>query len=683
MHPEIQKNAPGQCPICGMDLQSQEHAEEKNPEYLDMLRRFWVGLIFAIPVFFLAMLGSYLKAWINPAFSRWLQFALSVPVVFWAGWPFFKRAGLSVKNLRLNMFSLVALGVSTAFFYSTFALLFPEVFPKAFQHEGAVGIYFEAAAIITVLVLLGQVLEIKARSKTNSAIKLLLEGAPKTAWIIKNEEEKEISVEQVQVGDILKVRPGEKVPVDGKIKEGRSLLDESMMTGEPISVEKGENDPVTGGTLNQTGSFLMVAEKIGSETLLARIVEMVGEAQRSRAPIQGLVDKVSSYFVPAVVGIAIFSFLGWFFWGPEPSITYAIINAVSVLIIACPCALGLATPMSIMVGMGKGAEAGVLIKNAEALEKLEDVRMVAVDKTGTLTEGKPKLNQIISTGQWKEEDLLRFTAALEQNSEHPLAKAIIQDAKEKNLSLPKVEDFQSVTGQGIKGIVENREIFVGKAFDEKSLSAKAEEFRNQGQTVIFITIDQQVSGLITISDPVKASTPSAIEELHRRGLKIIMLSGDNPQTARTVAKALHIDEFHGEVAPDQKQSFIKELKGKNVLVAMAGDGINDAPALAEADVGIAMGSGTDVAMESAEVTLVKGDLKGIVRAINLSRGTMKNIRQNLFFAFVYNAAGVPIAAGILFPFTGWLLNPIIAALAMSLSSVSVILNALRLRKLKL
>ncbi|MCB1180498.1 MAG: cadmium-translocating P-type ATPase [Chlamydiia bacterium] len=683
MHPEIQRNAPGQCPICGMDLEPQQPTEEKNPEYLDMLRRFWIGFIFAVPVLLLAMVGPYLKVLINPTLSRWLQFVLSIPVVFWAGWPFFKRAWLSVKNLNLNMFSLIALGIATAFFYSTFALIFPGAFPREFLHEGTVGIYFEVAAIITVLVLLGQVLEIKARSKTNLAIKLLLGRAAKTAWLVKNGEEKEIPIDQVQVGDILKVRPGEKVPVDGKIKEGRSSLDESMMTGEPIPVEKGENDPVTGGTINQTGSFLMIAEKIGSETLLARIIEMVAEAQRSRAPIQGLVDKVSSYFVPAVVGIAILSFFVWFFWGPAPSISYAIVNAVSVLIIACPCALGLATPMSIMVGMGKGAEAGVLIKNAEALEKLENVRTIAVDKTGTLTEGKPKLNQIVSTGQWKEEELLRFAAAVEQNSEHPLAKAIVQGAKEKNLTLPNVREFHSVTGKGVRGIVEDHEIFIGKALDEKVLSDKAEEFRNQGQTVIFITIERKVAGLMTISDPVKASTPSAIQELHHGGLKIIMLSGDNPRTARTVAETLNIDEFHGEVAPDQKQNFVKELKGKNGLVAMAGDGINDAPALAAADVGIAMGSGTDVAMESAEVTLVKGDLKGIARVINLSRRTMRNIRQNLFFAFIYNAAGVPIAAGILFPFTGLLLNPIIAALAMSLSSVSVVLNALRLRKLKL
>lgn len=686
MHPEIQKTKPGQCPICGMDLEPlQPSVEEEFAEYQYMLKRFWIGLVFTIPVLLLAMLGPYVKEYINPFLSRWMQLILSAPVVLWAGWTFFKRGWLSLKNRSLNMFSLIALGIGTAFFYSVYALLFPQTFPKEFEHEGTIGIYFEVAAIITVLILLGQVLEIKARSKTNLAIKLLLGRAAKTAWIIENGAEKEIPIEHVKVGDILRVRPGEKIPVDGKIKEGHSSIDESMMTGEPIPVEKRENNPVIGGTINQTGSFLMIAEKVGSETLLARIIEMVSEAQRSRAPIQSLVDKVASYFVPAVVVTAILTFFVWFFWGPNPAISYAIVNAVSVLIIACPCALGLATPMSIMVGMGKGAEEGVLIKDAEALEKLENVRTLVVDKTGTLTEGKPKLNVIVTAGQLKEEDILFFAAAVEQNSEHPLAKAIVQGAKEKNLSLLKVANFQSITGKGVTGIVENREVFIGKSLSEQegTLANQAKEFQNQGQTVIFVTIDKKIAGLMTISDPIKASTPSAISDLHHRGIKIIMLSGDNPRTAHTVAQTLNIDEFHGEVAPDQKQNFVKELKGKNGLVAMAGDGINDAPALAAADVGIAMGSGTDVAMESAEVILVKGDLRGISRVINLSRGTMKNIRQNLFFAFIYNIAGIPIAAGILFPFTGLLLNPIIAALAMSFSSVSVVLNALRLRKLKL
>lgn len=686
MHPEIQKSEPGQCPICGMNLERiQPSLAEESTEYRDMFTRFWIGFVLTIPVFLLAIFSMYLTDLINPSLSRWLQFILSAPVVLWAGWPFFQKGWLSLKNRSLNMFSLIALGIGTAFFYSVFALLFPQAFPKELAHEGTVGIYFEVAAMVTVLVLLGQVLEIKARSSTNLAIKLLLGTAAKTARIVRDGIEKEIPVDQVKTGDLLRVRPGEKVPVDGKIEEGESTLDESMMTGEPTPVEKGKNDRVTGGTINQTGSFLMITEKVGSETLLARIVEMVAVAQRSRAPIQGLVDKVSSYFVPAVVIIALITFLGWLVWGPEPAISYAMINAVSVLIIACPCALGLATPMSIMVGMGKGARAGILIKNAEALEKLEEVRTLVVDKTGTLTEGKPTLNQIVSTGLWKKEELLLVAAAVEQNSEHPLAKAIVLGAQAKNMVLPKVENFQSATGKWVSGSVGNKKIFIGKTIEEQNglLADKAKEFQKQGQTVVFVTIDNQVAGLMTISDPIKASTPLAIHDLHDLGIKIIMLSGDNPQTARTVAQILNLDEYHGKVAPDQKQNSVNQLKGKNGLVAMAGDGINDAPALAAADVGIAMGSGTDVAMESADVTLVKGDLRGIARAINLSRGTMKNIRQNLFFAFIYNIAGVPVAAGILFPFTGLLLNPIIAALAMSFSSVSVVLNALRLRKLKL
>lgn len=681
MHPEVQKKEPGQCSICGMDLEEMEPSgEEKTPEYRNMLRRFWIGLIFAVPVLVLAYVGPYSSF---QTLSRWLQFGLSIPVVFWAGWPFFKRAGLSIIHLSLNMFTLIALGIATAFFYSTVALFFPEIFPKSFQHEGHVGIYFEAAAVITVLVLIGQVMEAKARSKTNSAIKLLLGRAAKTARIVKDGEEKEIPVEKVQVGDILRVKPGEKIPVDGKIQEGQSAIDESMMTGEPIPAEKKENDPVMGGALNQTGSFLMVAEKVGGETLLARIIDMVSEAQRSRAPIQGLVDKVAAIFVPTVVGVAILTFIGWFFWGPSPAISYAIVNAVSVLIIACPCALGLATPMSIMVGMGKGAEEGILIKSAESLEKLEKVKTLIVDKTGTLTEGKPKLHEIIPLGEWKEDDLLLYAAAVEQNSEHPLGHAVVQEAKERELALPKVEGFESLTGKGVKGIVDNRAVFVGKSSENPDLLNRAESFQNQGETVIFLTIDAQPAGLMTIRDPIKETTPEAMRALHEHGLKIVMVSGDHPATAQTVAKILQIDEFHGEIPPDQKQNFIKTAKGEKGFVAMAGDGINDAPALAAADVGIAMGSGTDVAMESAEVTLVKGDLKGIAQVMKLSQKTMRNIRQNLFFAFIYNSAGIPIAAGILYPFTGALLNPMISALAMSCSSVSVVLNALRLRRLKL
>ncbi|MBI3211847.1 MAG: cadmium-translocating P-type ATPase [Simkania negevensis] len=684
MHPEIQKKEAGQCSICGMDLEPlQPFLEEEPVAFRDMLKRFWVGLGLTIPILVLAMLGPYMKNVIHPSLSCYLQLILSIPVVFWAGGPFFKRGWLSLKNYSLNMFSLIALGMGTAFFYSLFALLLPQLLPKTFKGQGTLDIYFEVAAITIVLVLLGQVLEIRAQSKTSLAIKLLLSKAAKTAWVMKDGMEKEIPIDQVKVGDLLKVRPGEKVPVDGKIEEGSSVLDESMMTGEPMPIEKGKNDRVTGGTINQAGSFLMIAEKVGSETLLSHIIQMVSEAQKSRAPIQGLADKISSYFVPAVIGIALATFFVWFFLGPHPAISYAILNAVSVLIIACPCALGLATPMSIMVGMGRGAEVGVLIKNGEALEKLKKVRILVVDKTGTLTEGKPKLHQIFSVGQLKEGELLLFAAAVEQYSEHPLAIAIVQGAKERNLTLPKVEHFRSITGKGGVGFIENREVFVGKTSLNEALADKVKEFQSQGQTVVFVTIDKEVAGFMTISDPIKASTPSAISDLHRQGLKVIMLSGDSLLTARNVAHSLNIDEFHGEISPDQKQSFVKKAKGKNGLVAMAGDGINDAPALAAADVGIAMGSGTDIAMESAEVTLVKGDLRGISRLIRLSHGTMKNIYQNLFLAFIYNIVAIPIAAGILFPFTGLLLSPIIAALAMSFSSISVVLNALKLRKLKL
>lgn len=648
MHSEIQRNLPGSCPICGMDLE----LESNSLEYKKMWKRFFFGLIFAIPLFFLAMFGNKVP---------WLQLILCIPVVFWAGGPFFVKGWVSIKTLSLNMFSLISLGIGTAFFYSTFVLFFPKFSPVK-------GMYFEVAATITILVLLGQILEMKARGKTSVAIELLLKRAAKKASVIKEGKEKEVLIEKVALGDIIKVRPGEKIPVDGKIKEGRSLVDESMLTGEPLPIEKKEGDLVIGGTVNQTGSFLMVTEKIGKETVLNQIIEMVKEAQKSRAPIQGLVDKVASFFVPLVIFIAIITFLVWFFFGPKPSFSYAIVNAVSVLIIACPCALGLATPMSIMVGMGKGAEAGVLIKNAEALEKLEKVQTLVIDKTGTLTEGKPKLNKVISFGEFSEEELLVFAASLEQNSEHPFAKAIVEAAKERELILPKVSQFQSITGKGVEGVVQDRKVFVGK--NEKELE--------QG---IFVFIDAKAQGKLLLHDPIKLSAPSAIEELHRSHLKLIVLSGDNFETTRNVAEILKIDEYHGEVTPLQKQFFLKQLKAKNI-VAMAGDGINDAPALAEADVGIAMGTGTDVAIESSDVTLVKGDIKGIARVIKLSRMTMKNIRQNLFFAFIYNIAGIPIAAGLLYPFLGLLLNPMIAALAMSFSSVSVVLNALRLRKLK-
>jgi P-type Cu+ transporter len=694
MHPEIVQDHPGNCPICGMTLESKNvETKADDSEYKNMCLRFWLGLAFSIPVFLLAM-GSMISTFdhfIPINLSRWLQFILSTPVVLWAGWPFFDRGWRSVINHHLNMFSLISLGVGVAYLYSIIAFFFPQAFQPSFLLHGEVPLYFESAAIITVLVLLGQVLELKARSQTSQSIKALLRRAAKSARVIVNGEEKEIPNDQVKVGDILRVRPGDKIPVDGKITEGKSNIDESMITGEPIPVEKEVGSTVIGGTINQTGSFLMQAEKVGSKTLLSRIVQMVAEAQRSRAPIQSLADKVSGYFVPAVVLVAFLTFIIWAWIGPQPSFVYGLVNAVAVLIIACPCALGLATPMSIMVVMGRGAEAGVLIKNAKALEKLEKVKTIVVDKTGTLTEGKPKLTQVISNEQGKENEILRLAAAVEQNSEHPLAASIVQGAKERSISLPKVENFQSITGGGVIGKVENHEVLVGKSnfLQERkingvtTLQQKAQELQKQAHTVMFVAINGQAVGLIAVSDPIKSSTPNAIEQLHQLGQKIVMLSGDNEQTAQSVAKKLNIDEVHAGVAPEYKQEFIQKAKGKDGFVAMAGDGINDALALAAADVGIAMGTGTDVAMESADVTLLKGDLIGIVKAIHLSHAMMKNIRQNLFFAFIYNALGIPIAAGILYPFTGLLLNPMIAALAMSLSSASVIGNALRLRNTKL
>ncbi len=694
MHPEIVQDHPGNCPICGMSLVPKNiEMKDDDSAYKYMLSRFLVGLAFSIPVLILAM-GSMIPAFdrlISKNLSHWLQFVLSTPVVLWAGWPFFERGWQSIVNRNLNMFTLISMGVGVAYVYSVIALLFPHAFPISFLHQGEVPLYFETAAIITVLVLLGQLLEQKAHGQTSQAIKALLGKAAKNARIIVNGEEREVSIDQVKVGDILRIRPGDKIPVDGKITEGKSTIDESMITGEPIPVEKESGSIVIGATINETGSFLMQAEKVGSETLLSRIVQMVAEAQRSRAPIQSLADKVSGYFVPVVVLVAILTFIIWAWIGPEPSFVYGLVNAVAVLIIACPCALGLATPMSIMVGMGRGAEAGILIKNAEALEKLEKVKTIVVDKTGTLTIGKPKLTQVISNEHGKENEILRLAAAVEQNSEHPLAASIVQGAKERSISLLQVENFQSITGGGVIGKVENLEVLIGKpsflqerkANGIASLQQKAKELQNLAQTVMFVAIDGQAVGLITVSDPIKSSTAEAIKQLHRLGQKIVILSGDNEQTVQSVAKELNIDEVHAGVTPEYKQEFIKQAKKKEGLVAMAGDGINDAPALAAADVGIAMGTGTDVAMESSDVTLVKGDLMGIVRAIRLSQAMMKNIRQNLFFAFIYNALGIPIAAGILYPFTGLLLNPIIAALAMSLSSVSVIANALRLRNTKL
>jgi Cu+-exporting ATPase len=688
MHPEIETSSPGTCPICGMALEPKNPSSESDQsELIDMQKRFYLGIILAIPLLFLNM-----THFVPDIYSRWLQFILCTPIVLWSGRPFLVRAWNSLTNKHLNMFSLIVLGVGAAYIYSLMALFFPEFLPASFLYKGFIPIYFETAAVITVLVLLGQVLELKARSKTSQAIQALLEKTAKTARVVENGQDFDRPIEDVKIGDILRVRPGEKIPVDGKIVEGRSSIDESMITGESIPNEKNVQDPVIGGTINQTGSFLMLTEKIGNETLLARIIQMVAEAQRSRAPIQSLADKVSGYFVPAVVLIALFTFIIWGFFGPPPSLVHGLINAVSVLIIACPCALGLATPMSITVGMGRGAELGILFKNADALEELEKVKVLFVDKTGTLTEGRPKLSKIIVIDQkWNENSLLGMAAAIEQNSEHPLALAIVQAAKEKSIPILKVNDFDSITGEGLKGRIENKEILIGKLkflqnhhiSIDTNLEKIYESFQIQGQTAIFISIEGQLAGILTVSDPIKTSTKKALEELHQLGLKIIMLSGDHLQTAQSVADQLNIDQVYAEVSPGRKLELIKKERDLGNVVAMAGDGINDSPALAAANVGIAMGTGTDVAMESAGVTLVKGDLNGIVRAIHLSRSMMRNIRQNLFFAFIYNIVGVFIAAGILYPWTGLLLNPMIAALAMSLSSVSVIGNALRLRNAKL
>lgn len=694
MHPEILQDHPGSCPICGMALEP-KHAgiESDDYEYKEMLFRFWVGLAFAIPVFLLAMesMIAGVNYFISIKSSHLLQFILSTPVVLWAGWPFFERGFRSIVNHHLNMFTLIAMGVGVAYLYSVVAYLFPHLIPASFLIHGEVPLYFESAAIITVLVLLGQVLELKSRSQTSQSIKALLERTAKSARLYFDGKEKEIPIDQVSVGDILRVRPGDKIPVDGIVTNGNSYVDESMVTGEPIPVEKTVGSVVIGGTINQTGSFLMEAKKVGNQTLLSRIVQMVADAQRTRAPIQSLADEVSGYFVPIVISIAILTFIIWALVGPEPSYAYGLVNAIAVLIIACPCALGLATPMSIMVGMGRGAEAGVLIKNAEALEKLEKVKTIVIDKTGTLTEGKPKLSELVSSVPGKENETLQFGASVEQHSEHPLAISIVQAAKERFIDLSIVENFQSFTGGGVGGMVNNHEVLVGQLnfLKEKNvkgfipLEEKALEFQSQAYTVIFVSVDGEAIGMMGLNDPIKNSAASAMKELHALKVKVVMLSGDNIQTAESVAKKLNINEVHAGIAPDEKQKIIQQAQVKNGLVAMAGDGINDAPALATADVGIAMGTGTDVAMESADVTLVKGDLNGILKAINLSHAMMKNIRQNLFFAFFYNALGIPLAAGILYPFTGLLLNPMVAALAMSLSSVSVIANALRLKKMKL
>jgi Cu+-exporting ATPase len=698
MHPEVVSDRPGACPKCGMALEPRGAAaeDEQNPELASMIRRFWVSVVLAVPLLILAM-GDLIpgRPFAHLASARalqWIELLLATPVVLWGGWPFFVRGWQSIVNHSLNMFTLIGLGVAVAYTYSLVATLAPGIFPDAFRGEaGGVDVYFEAAAVIVALVLLGQVLELRARSRTGAAIKALLGLAPKTARRINPDgSEEDLPLEDVQPGDLLRVRPGEKVPVDGTVAEGTSSLDESMVTGEPIPVEKGPGDRVIGATVNGTGGLVMRAERVGSETLLAQIVRMVAEAQRSRAPIQKLADVVAGYFVPTVVGIAVVTFVVWGLFGPEPRLAHGLINAVAVLIIACPCALGLATPMSIMVATGKGATAGVLFKNAEAIEVMRKVDTLVVDKTGTLTEGKPRLVTVAPAEGWTEENLLRLAASLERGSEHPLAAAIVAGASERGVDLAKAEEFQSTTGKGVAGRVDGRRVALGNPamlrevhVDPAALADRAEAMRTEGQTVMFVAVDGSPAGLLGVADPVKTTTPEAIRALHGEGIRLVMLTGDSRTTAEAVARKLRIDEVVAEVLPDQKADSIKRLQSEGRVVAMAGDGINDAPALAQAQVGIAMGTGTDVAMESAGVTLVKGDLGGIVRARRLSRATMRNIKENLFFAFVYNSVGVPIAAGVLYPVFGVLLSPIIAAAAMSFSSVSVVGNALRLRRASL
>ena len=697
MHLQIVRSEPGNCPICGMALETRTvAAREENPELDDMTRRFWIGVALAVPVFVMAMASDMWTGFVPQMISfthlQWIEFLLATPVVLWCGWPFFQRGWASVVNWHLNMFTLIALGVGVAWSYSVVGTFLPDIFPASLRRaDGTLPIYFEAAAMITVLVLMGQVLELKARSRTNTAIKLLLGLAPKTARIVRADgSEEDIKLEQVQVGDMLRVRPGEKIPVDGKVVEGSSAVDESMVSGEPIPVEKTAGERLIGATLNGTGGLLMRAEKVGTHTLLAQIIQMVSEAQRSRAPIQRLADVVSGYFVPIVVTISLAAFGIWMIWGPEPRFAHAIVAAVSVLIIACPCALGLATPISIMVGTGRGATAGVLIKNAEALEIMEKVNTLVTDKTGTLTEGKPKLTSVVALQGFQDNDILQLGASLERASEHPLADAIVKGAEARSLTLAEVKEFQSVSGKGITGLVAgrkvsigNQKLFVDLGIEMGALLERADALQAEGQTVMFVAVDGQPAGLIGVADPIKESTLEAVRALQAAGLELVMITGDSRATAEVVAKNLGIKRVEAEVLPEQKVKIVKKLQAEGRIVAMAGDGINDAPALAQAQVGIAMGTGTDVAMQSAGVTLVKGDLNGIVRARHLSQATMRNIRQNLFFAFVYNMLGVPIAAGLLYPFFGLLLSPIIAAAAMSFSSVSVITNALRLSRVKL
>jgi Cu+-exporting ATPase len=698
MHPEIIRDGPGNCPICGMALEPRITAgvhPEDDSELCSMQRRLWVGIGLSVPLLVLSMGGMAAGSPLHnlPAgWMAWLQLVLATPVVLWGGWPFFQRGWASIINRHLNMFTLIAMGTGTAYVFSVIATLAPGIFPASFLgHSGRPEVYFEVSAFIVTLVLLGQVLELRARRQTSSAIKALLDLSPKMARRLRVDgPDDEIPLEHVQRGDRLRVRPGDRVPVDGTVEEGSSAVDESMITGESMPVEKTTGGKVVGGTVNQTGSFVMRAEKLGSETLLAQIVRMVAEAQRSRAPIQSLADKVSGYFVPAVLLVAVLTFIVWAVWGPEPRFAYALVNAVAVLIIACPCALGLATPMAVMVGAGRGARAGVLVRNAEALEIMEKVDTLVLDKTGTLTEGKPQLTQIIATESFSENDVLGLVAGLERSSEHPLAAAIVNAAEERGLKLSVAASFESLTGKGVIGCVEGREVAVGNAalFATRQISAqyllaRADELRHQGQTVMLAAIDGKPAGLISVADPIKSSAREAVASLKRSGLRLVMLTGDNRATAEAVAKQLGIAEFEAEVLPENKLAIVKRLQSEGRVVAMAGDGVNDAPALARADVGIAMGTGTDVAMESGDITLIKGDLNALMRARNLSRATMSNIRQNLFFAFIYNLLGVPIAAGVLYPFTGLLLQPVFAAAAMSFSSVSVIANALRLRRAKL
>jgi len=699
MHPEIKQEGPGNCPICGMALEPMgvpRDEEGPNPELIDFKRRFWIGTVLTIPLLILSMgplVGfGFPREMLGERLALWVELGLGTPVVLWAGWPFLVRGFDSLVTRNLNMFTLIAIGVGAAYLFSVVAVLAPGIFPEGFRDaEGHVGVYFEAGAVIVVLVLLGQVMELGARERTGAAIRALLDLAAKTARIIRQDgSEEEIPLEDVKVGDRLRVRPGDKVPVDGVVVEGRSSIDESMISGEPIPVEKVEGDDVTGATINGTGSLVIEAKRVGADTLLSQIVEMVANAQRSRAPIQKLADAVAGKFVPAVVLVAIASFIVWAIWGPAPALSYALVNAVAVLIIACPCALGLATPMSIMTATGRGAQAGVLIKNAEALERFAKVDTLIIDKTGTLTLGKPKLVAVLPEAGHDETEVLRLAASLERGSEHPLAEAIVAGAEERGVSMEKADDFEAVTGKGVKGVVDGRRVALGNAklvtdlgLDSGSLAETANQRRDGGETVMFVVVENEIAGLVAVADPVKETTPEALKALHEAGLRIVMATGDNERTARAVAAKLGIDEIRADVLPQDKARIIQDLQSQGRRVAMAGDGVNDAPALAQADVGIAMGTGADVAIESAGFTLVKGDLNGIVRARRLARATMRNIKQNLFFALVYNALGVPVAAGVLFPFFGILISPMFAAAAMSLSSVSVVSNALRLRTVNL